>query len=48
MAEPSAKRSTFSAVIDMLECENVDEVDSKRDSDDDYNEDEVMCEGSDV
>ena len=32
----------------MLECENDDEVDSKRDSDDDYNEDEVMCEGSDV
>ena len=50
MAEPSAKRATFSAcgVIDMRECEYDDEVDSERDSDDDYNEDEVMGEGNDV
>ena len=27
----------------MRECEYDDEVDSERDSDDDYNEDEVMC-----
>ena len=32
----------------MLECENDDEVDSERGNDDDYNEDEVMYEGSDV
>ena len=33
--------------LDMLQCEH-DEVDSESDSDDDYNEDEVMCEGSHV
>ena len=33
-------------VLDMLQCEY--EVDSESDSDDDYNEDEVMCEGSHV
>ena len=35
-------------VIDMREYEYDDEVDSERDSGDDYNEDEVMCEGNDV
>ena len=48
MAEPRAKRARFCAqdVIGML-CD--DEVDSESDSGDDYNdEDEVMCEGSDV
>ena len=30
-------------VIDMREYEYDDEVDSERDSGDDYNEDEVMC-----
>ena len=48
MAEPRAKKARFNArdVIGMLECEYEEEVDES-DSDGDYNEDEVMCDGSD-
>ena len=35
-------------MIDMRECEYDDEVDSERDSDDDYNVDEEMYKGNDV
>ena len=50
MAEPRAKRARYSAgdVIGMLEDVYDDEVDPESDSDADYSEDEVMCEGSDV
>ena len=49
MAEPRAKRAKYSAgdVIGMLEDVYDDEVDPESDSDADYSEDEVMCEGSD-